>query len=166
MDQPLEAVLLGKLRVTPEGEAAEAVEQLTYIPGSATGCPNNLLVLGGQMLEMPPALTILPLECLSGNGGQQASSARVFVSLTCTTSSWMLCPLVCVSDAEEAVLSCNSLTNHVLHSVVSTCNQYLAEKTHPTCHISLIFAHQSMHQGYSCLHHTEETANPRSTSSR
>ncbi|KAL0052569.1 hypothetical protein WJX82_004051 [Trebouxia sp. C0006] len=71
MDQPLEAVLLGKLRVTPEGEAAEAVEQLTYIPGSATGCPNNLLVLGGQMLEMPPALTILPLECLSGNGGQQ-----------------------------------------------------------------------------------------------
>ncbi|KAL0036450.1 hypothetical protein WJX77_008242 [Trebouxia sp. C0004] len=68
MDQPLEAVLLGKLRVTPKGEA---VEQLTYIPGSATGCPNNLLVLGGQMLEMPPALTILPLDCLSGCGGQQ-----------------------------------------------------------------------------------------------
>ena len=87
MDQPLEAVLLGKLRVTPEGEAAEAVEQLTYIPGSATGCPNNLLVLGGQMLEMPPALTILPLECLSGNGGQQASNARVSMLLTCTTSS-------------------------------------------------------------------------------
>jgi len=103
MDQPLEAVLLGKLRVTPEGEAAEAVEQLTYIPGSATGCPNNLLVLGGQMLEMPPALTILPLECLSGSGGQQASNARVSILLTCTTSSWTLHPLVCISGAQHVL---------------------------------------------------------------
>lgn len=95
MDQPLEAVLLGKLRVQPEGEAAEAVEQLTYIPGSATGCPNNLLVLGGQMLEMPPALTILPLECLSGNGGQQVSNARVSMLLTCTAS-----PLICLFACE------------------------------------------------------------------
>ena len=73
MDQPLEAVLLGMLRVTPEGEMAEAVEQLTHVPGSATGCPDNLLVLGGQVLEMPPALTILPLECLSSNGIHQVS---------------------------------------------------------------------------------------------
>ena len=71
MDQPLEAVLLGKVRVTPAGEMAEAIEQLTYVPGSATGCPNNLLVLGGQVMEMPPALTILPLECLSSDGATQ-----------------------------------------------------------------------------------------------
>ena len=64
MDQPLEAVLLGKLRVTPEPEPAEGIEQLSYFPGGASGCPHNLLVLGGQMLEMPSALTILPLECL------------------------------------------------------------------------------------------------------
>lgn len=75
MNQPLEAVLLGKLRVTPEGELAEGIQQLTYIPGSATGCPNNLLVLGGQIMEMPPALTILPLDCLSSNGSHQASTA-------------------------------------------------------------------------------------------
>lgn len=71
MDQPLEAILLGKVRVTPAGEMAEAIEQLTYVPGSATGCPNNLLVLGGQVMEMPPALTILPLECLSSDGADQ-----------------------------------------------------------------------------------------------
>ena len=64
MDQPLEAVLLGKLRVTSEPEPAEGIEQLSYFPGGASGCPHNLLVLGGQMLEMPSALTILPLECL------------------------------------------------------------------------------------------------------
>lgn len=75
MDQPLEAVLLGMLRVTPAGEMAETVEQLTHVPGSATGCPDNLLVLGGQVLEMPPALTILPLECLSSNGMHQVSRA-------------------------------------------------------------------------------------------
>lgn len=71
MNQPLEAVLLGKLRVTPEGELAEAVGQLTYVPGSATDCPNNLLVLGGQVVEMPPALTIMPLDCLSSDGSHQ-----------------------------------------------------------------------------------------------
>lgn len=71
MNQPLEAVLLGKLRVTPEGEMAEAVGQLTYVPGSATECPNNLLVLGGQAKEMPPALTIVPLDCLSHDASHQ-----------------------------------------------------------------------------------------------
>lgn len=64
MDQPLQAVLLGRLRVTPEPEPAEGIEQLSYFPGGASGCPHNLLVLGGQMLEMPSALTILPLDCL------------------------------------------------------------------------------------------------------
>ena len=49
----------------PEGEPAEAIKQLTYVPGGATGCAHNLLVLGGGIAEMPPALTILPLECLS-----------------------------------------------------------------------------------------------------
>ena len=71
MNQPLEAVLLGKLRVTPEGELAEAVGQLTYVPGSATDCPNNLLILGGQVMEMPPALTIMPLDCLNSDGPHQ-----------------------------------------------------------------------------------------------
>lgn len=71
MNQPLEAVLLGKTRVTPEGEMAEAIGQLTFIPSSATECPNNLLVLGGQVMEMPPALTILPLDCLSSDGTKQ-----------------------------------------------------------------------------------------------
>lgn len=71
MNQPLEAVLLGKLRVTPEGELAEAVGQLTYVPGSATDCPNNLLVLGGQVMEMPPALIIMPLDCLNSDGPHQ-----------------------------------------------------------------------------------------------
>lgn len=73
MNRPLEAVLLAKLRVTPEGEMAEAVQQLTFIPGCATECPNNLLVLGGQVTEMPPALTILPLDCLSGDGTDQVA---------------------------------------------------------------------------------------------
>ncbi len=159
MDQPLEAVLLGKLRVTPEGEAAEAVEQLTYIPGSATGCPNNLLVLGGQMLEMPPALTILPLECLSGSGGQQASNASVSILLICTTLHFR-----CTAHS----LSCNMTKSLicVLHSAVRSCKEYSADKTHPTCHIPLIFARQSIPQGGSCLHHTEEPANPRSTTCR
>ena len=82
MDQPLEAVLLGKMRVSPEGELAEAIEQLTYIPGSATGCPDNLLVLGGQVAEMPPALTIVPLECLSINDAHQVRTACHAVHLT------------------------------------------------------------------------------------
>lgn len=73
MNQPIEAVLLGTMRVTPEGETAEAIEQLTFIPGSATDCPNNLLVLGGQVTDMPPALTILPLECLSSDGTNQVA---------------------------------------------------------------------------------------------
>jgi hypothetical protein len=118
MDQPLEAVLLGKLRVTPEGEAAEAVEQLTYIPGSATGCPNNLLVLGGQMLEMPPALTILPLECLSGSGGQQASNATVSMLLTRTTSSLTSACLHLRCTARA--LSCN-LTKSLILCVAFSC---------------------------------------------
>ena len=73
MNQPREAVLLGKMRVTAQGEMAEAVQQLTFIPGSATECPNNLLVLGGQVTEMPPALTILPLDCLSGGDEDQVA---------------------------------------------------------------------------------------------
>lgn len=81
MDQPLEAVLLGKMRVTPEGQMAEAIEQLTYVPGSATGCPDNLLVLGGQMPEMPPALTILPLECLSSEGTYQVGYGPLLLAV-------------------------------------------------------------------------------------
>lgn len=64
LDQPLDGVLLGKLRVNVDEEVGEAIEQLTYFPGGASGCPHNLLVLGGQMVDMPSALTILPLECL------------------------------------------------------------------------------------------------------
>lgn len=79
MDQPLEANLLGKLRVTPEPEPAEGIEQLTYFPGGASGCPHNLLVLGGQMLEMPSALTILPLECLMQGPTQVAKTAELHV---------------------------------------------------------------------------------------
>ena len=76
----MEAVLLGKLRVMPEGEAAEAIKQLTYIPGGATGCAHNLLVLGGGIAEMPPALTILPLECLSDQVSQHVSSRMIVCS--------------------------------------------------------------------------------------
>lgn len=86
MNQPLEAVLLGKVRVTPEGELAEAVGQLTFVPGSATGCPNNLLVLGGQVMEMPPALTIMPLDCLSNDGSHQVQ----FCSWCHDVFEWMI----------------------------------------------------------------------------
>lgn len=79
MNQPLEAVLIGKLRVTPEGEVAEAVGQLTYVLGSATECPNNLLVLGGQVKEMPPALTIVPLDCLSSGAPHQVPFPFSFI---------------------------------------------------------------------------------------
>lgn len=119
MDQPLEAVLLGKLRVTPEGEAAEAVEQLTYIPGSATGCPNNLLVLGGQMLEMPPALTILPLECLSGSGGQQASNASVSILLICTTSAFQVHSTFSVMQLDEEPYLCVTFSCAILQRILS-----------------------------------------------
>ena len=87
MDQPLEAVLLGKMRVNPEDELAEAIEQLTYVPGSATGCPDNLLVLGGQIMEMPPALTILPLECLSSQvTDDEALQPTLLLHCLCSSS--------------------------------------------------------------------------------
>ena len=109
MDQPLEAVLLGKLRVTPNRELAEAIEQLTYIPGSATGCPNNLLVLGGQMLEMPPALTILPLDCLSNSGGHQVGivQACALCFMSCLNS--CMCKMLAFRQAaamSALVVSC------------------------------------------------------------
>ena len=79
MDQPLDAVLLGKLRVNPDEPIAEAVEQVTYFPGGASGCPHNLLVLGGQMVDMPSALTILPLDCLLGSSAQVSQPSSLLL---------------------------------------------------------------------------------------
>lgn len=58
----LEAQLIRRLRVVRERIQTAPIASITFVPGKAQSGGHHLLVLGGQILEEPDVLTLLPLE--------------------------------------------------------------------------------------------------------
>ena len=49
-------------RIAPEGDLGMPVRQLMYVAGDSLGGNSSLLAFGGQVLDQPDTLSLLPLD--------------------------------------------------------------------------------------------------------
>ncbi len=59
---PVQATLLRELRPCPEAESAMPVRAVWHIPGSKASEASSILVLGGQAVDEPDMLYLLPAK--------------------------------------------------------------------------------------------------------
>lgn len=61
----MQAQHLDTLRVADSGDLAAPVRSLLYVSAADKGSKHNVLVFGGQAMEMPDVLTVIPLHSLN-----------------------------------------------------------------------------------------------------
>lgn len=59
---PNQAILLRELRLCPEADAAMPIRAVWHVPGSKASEASSILILGGQGMDEPDMLYLLPVE--------------------------------------------------------------------------------------------------------
>ena len=59
---PIQATLLRELRPCPEADSAMPIRAVWHVPGSKASEASSILILGGQGMDEPDMLYLLPLE--------------------------------------------------------------------------------------------------------
>jgi hypothetical protein len=88
-------VQLGRRRLAPDTGGGAPVRSLTYVAGS----PAHLLVFGGQLIDQPDMLSLMPLHA-SGAVGILDSLRRC----------WWVCMLMCAHACRSVLSSVSSFS--------------------------------------------------------
>ena len=78
---PIQATLLRELRPCPEADPAMPVRAVWHVPGSKASEASSILILGGQGMDEPDMLYLLPVEPSDPKEVRSPSSIR----MTCFT---------------------------------------------------------------------------------